>query len=66
MRACVLGKNENILATLDPNTYTAYAWFAKGLAKGKLEELLTVDNANFYYNFKPEGKHENTLVQGFI
>ena len=36
MGACVLGKNENIVATLDPNTYTASACFAKGLAKGKL------------------------------
>ena len=36
MGACVLGKNENIVATLDPNTYTALAWFANGLAKGKL------------------------------
>ena len=26
--------------------------------------LLTVDNVNFYYNFKPEGDHEYTLVLG--
>ena len=38
--ACVLGKNENIVATLDPNTYTAQAWFAKGLAKGKLGGII--------------------------
>jgi len=24
--------------------------------------LLTVDNVNFYYYFKPEGEHEYTLV----
>ena len=28
----------------------------------KLRLLLTVDNINFYYNFKPEGEHEYTLV----
>jgi len=38
--ACVLGKNENIVATLDPNIYTTLAWFAKGLAKGKLERII--------------------------
>jgi len=38
--ACVLGENENIIATLDPNTYTAWVWFAKGLAKGKLGEIV--------------------------
>jgi len=30
--------------------------------KVSLEELLTVDNVNFYYNFKPKGDHEYTLV----
>jgi len=26
--------------------------------------LLTGDNVNFYYNFKPKGEHEYTLVYG--
>jgi hypothetical protein len=25
-------------------------------------QLLMVNNINFYYNLRPEGKHENTLV----
>jgi len=28
----------------------------------EITQLLTVDNVNFYYNFKPKGEHEYTLV----
>jgi len=31
-------------------------------AKARGSNLLTVDNVNIYYNFKPEGEHEYTLV----
>jgi len=37
LEACVLGKNKNIIATLDPNILvTMLSLFAKRLAKGKL------------------------------
>jgi len=34
----------------------------RGEDAGQARWVLTVNNVNFYYNFRPEGEHENTLV----
>jgi hypothetical protein len=47
LKASVLKRNESIVATPDPSLIRL-GLFAKRLAKGKLGELLTVDNVNFY------------------
>jgi len=41
--------------------YKEFAIDKSKISLGNLTTLLTVDNINFYYNFKPEGDHEYTL-----
>ena len=48
LKANVLKRNESIVATPDLSLLIRLRLFAKGLAKGKLGELLTVDNVNIY------------------